>query len=41
MRRAQYDDVYYDWVKNRVFLEFLDYEDEECFARTLNRVHYR
>ena len=41
MRRAQYDDVYYDWVENRVFLEFLDYEDEECFARTLHSVHYR
>ena len=32
MIREQYDDVYYDWVENHVFLDFLDHEDEECFA---------
>ena len=40
MRRAQYDDVYTEWVENEVFLQFEDYEDEECFARTLKRLHH-
>ena len=39
MRKAQYDDVYFIWEEDNVFLEFENYEDEECFARTLNRVH--
>ena len=40
MNRAQYDDVYFEWEEDKVFIDFLDYEDEECFARILKRLHY-
>jgi len=40
MNRAQYDDIYYEWEINRVFIECMDYEEEECFARTLHRLHH-
>ena len=41
MNRAQYDDVYTEWIENGVFLDFDgDYELEECYARTLRRLHY-
>lgn len=39
MRKAQYDDIYTEWVEANVFLEFEDYEDEESFSRHLNKLH--
>ena len=41
MRRAQYDDIYTEWEENGVFIRFLDIEEEESYARELNRIHYR
>ena len=40
MRREQYDDIYYEWFNGDVFISFLDYEEEECFARALHRLHH-
>ena len=39
MNKAQYDDVYTEWLEDNVFLEFENYEDEECYARILSRLH--
>lgn len=36
MNKYQYDDEYFIAVESdNVFLDFLDYEEEEAFARTL------
>lgn len=41
VNRAQYDDVYTEWIENGVFLDFDgDYELEECYARTLRRLYH-
>lgn len=39
MNKAQYDDVYTEWFESDVFIKFDDYEDEESYARILNRIH--
>lgn len=36
MRKYQYDDAYYVVEQDNVFINFLDYEDEEAFSRYLN-----
>ena len=41
MNKAQYDDVYTEWLEGQVFLQFEDYEDEECFARILQGLYNR
>ncbi len=40
MNKAQYDDIYTEWIENDVFLRFEDYEEEEAFARALRRLHH-
>ena len=35
MRKYQYDDTYHIAVENDVFITFLNYEEEEAFARHL------
>lgn len=40
VRKAQYDDIYTEWIENHVFLEFDEYEDEEAFARHLARLYH-
>jgi len=40
VRRAQYDDIYFEWWQDERFKTFSDYEEEEAYARQLNRVHY-
>jgi len=40
VRKAQYDDIYTEWIENQVFLEFEEYEDEEAFARHLHRLYH-
>ena len=35
MRRYQYDDEYFIAEKGEVFLRFVEYEEEEAFARYL------
>lgn len=35
MRKYQYDDAYCVAAEANIFIDFLDYEDEEAFARHL------
>ena len=39
MNKIQYDDVYVEWLESAVFIKFDNYEDEESYARALNRIH--
>lgn len=41
MRKAQYDDVYTEWIENDEFLTFDNYEEEEAYARYLRRLYNR
>lgn len=40
VNRAQYDDIYVEWEENNVFLKFDNFEEEECYARLLNRLYH-
>lgn len=40
MRKYQYDDAYFIAVEDEVFIDFLDYEDEEAFAHHLEYGKY-
>ena len=40
MNAIQYDDVYCEWGETK-FYHFLDYEEEECYARHLHRIYHR
>lgn len=40
MNKAQYDDIYTEWIENHIFLQFDDFEDEESYARILNRLYH-
>ena len=37
MNKYQYDDEYFIAAESNVFLNFSDYEEEEAFARHLNK----
>ena len=39
VRKAQYDDIYTEWIENNEFLVFNDYEEEEAYARHLGRLY--
>lgn len=40
MRKAQYDDIFYEWDTNEMFPLFSDLEEEEAYARHLHRLHH-
>ena len=40
MNKYQYDDEYFTATNSDVFLTFLDYEEEEAFARHLTYEKY-
>ena len=40
MRKYQYDDAFFIADEDGVFIHFLDYEDEEAFARQLEYGRY-
>lgn len=40
MRKYQYDDAYFIAEEDSVFIKFLDYEEEEAFARQLEYGRY-
>ena len=33
VRKAQYDDIYTEWIESQMFPHFNDYEEEEAYAR--------
>jgi hypothetical protein len=41
MCKYQYDDAYFVAVEDDMFIHFLDYEDEEAFARYLEYGKYQ
>lgn len=41
MRKYQYDDAYFVAIEDDMFIHFLDYEDEEAFARYLEYGKYQ
>ena len=40
MRKYQYDDAFFIADEDNMFIHFLDYEDEEAFARQLEYGRY-
>lgn len=40
MNRAQYDDVYVEWLEAEMFIDLNNQEDEECYVRHLHRLHH-
>lgn len=39
MNKAQYDDVYLEWMESSMLPNFDDEEEAECYARILARLH--
>lgn len=40
MNKAQYDDIYTEWIENQIFPQFNDYEEEEAYARDFLWVYH-
>lgn len=42
MNRLQYDDIYTEWISSQQLIQFLDFEEEEAYARVvMKNVHSR
>lgn len=40
VNKAQYDDIYTEWVESQMFPHFNDYEEEEAYARNFLWIYH-